>query len=66
MAKRYFVKKEDCIGCGVCTAVASSIFVFDADGLAEAVLEEVPEDLLASAEEALTSCPTQAIHKEDV
>jgi ferredoxin len=66
MAKKYFVKKDVCIGCGVCTAVASSVFAFDADGLAEAIIEEVPEDLLASAEEALVSCPVQAIEKEDV
>ena len=64
MAKKFVVKKDTCIGCGVCTAVASSVFAFDADGLAEAVMEEVPEDLVASAEEALSSCPVQAIVKE--
>ena len=63
MAKKFIVKKDVCIGCGVCTAVASSVFVFDADGLAEAILEEVPQDLVASAEEALASCPVQAIEE---
>lgn len=66
MAVKYYVKKELCIGCGVCTAIASQVFAFDNDGLAEEILDEVPEDLIPSAEEALVSCPTQAIDKEEV
>ncbi len=65
MAKKFRVKKESCIGCGVCTAVASAVFVMGADGFAENALgEEVPDDLVASAEEAKNSCPVQAIEEE--
>lgn len=61
MAK-VIVKKEACIGCGICMAMAASVFAFGADGLAENVLgEEVNADLVASCEEAAASCPTQAI-----
>ena len=51
MAKTAKVIKESCIGCGVCTAIASAVFGFGADGLAENVLgTEVPADLEASVE----------------
>ena len=37
------VDKSVCIGCGVCTAIASAVFAIGADGLAENVLgDEVP------------------------
>ena len=62
MAKTAKVIKESCIGCGVCTAIASAVFGFGADGLAENVLgTEVPADLEASVEESAAACPTQAI-----
>ena len=65
MPKKVYVKKENCIGCGVCTAIAPAVFALDEDGLAENVLGEIPEDLMASVEEAAASCPTQAIIIED-
>ncbi|MCK9198304.1 MAG: ferredoxin [Erysipelotrichales bacterium] len=64
MAKKFVVKKDTCIGCGVCAAVASAVFAIGSDGLAETVISEVPEDLVAQAEEAMASCPVQAIVEE--
>lgn len=56
------VLKDKCIACGLCTGVASAVFVMGDDGLAENALgEEVPEDLLDSAKEAKDACPVQAI-----
>lgn len=66
MPQRYYVKKDICIGCGVCPSVAPSVFVLDDSGLAENFLpsELVPDDLLTNAEEALESCPVDAIFKD--
>lgn len=64
MAKKYIVKKENCIGCGVCTAIADAVFALGDDGLADAILSEVPAELVDAAEEAKASCPGQAIECE--
>ena len=61
MAKKFCVNKDNCIGCGVCTAIAEQVFAFGDDGKAECILDEVPEDLEDAANEALNSCPAQAI-----
>ena len=37
MAKKVTVKKDVCIGCGLCTSTAPEVFAFGDDGLAEAV-----------------------------
>ncbi len=55
------VKKEQCIGCGLCAGVASAVFAIGDDGLAENVLGEVPADLAEQVNEAKDSCPVQAI-----
>ncbi|MDY4787951.1 MAG: ferredoxin [Bacilli bacterium] len=64
MAKKYTVNKDACIGCGVCTAIADAVFALGEDGLAEAIIDEVPQDLEDAANEALNSCPAQAISEE--
>ena len=65
MAKKFVVKKDTCIGCGVCCGIASAVFALGKEGYAENVLgKEVPDDLVAQAEEAKASCPVQAIVEE--
>ena len=57
-----FVDKNNCIGCGVCTSIASSIFALADDGLAENILgEEIPTEFEEAAQEAAESCPVGAI-----
>ena len=57
-----FVDKNTCIGCGLCTSIASSIFAIDDDGLAENILsEDIPSELESAAVEAQKSCPVDAI-----
>jgi len=57
-----FVDKNTCIGCGLCTSIASSIFAMDDDGLAENILsEDIPSELESAAVEAQKSCPVDAI-----
>ena len=63
--KKAIVKKDVCIGCGLCTSMASEVFGFGDDGLAENILgEEVPTGLENSVQEAADSCPVSAIETE--
>lgn len=58
------VNQDKCIGCGNCVGVTESkVFDFNDDGLAEAIVEEVPEDLQDEAKEAKSQCPTDAIEE---
>ena len=65
--KKAQVKKDACIGCGLCTSIASEVFAFGDDGLAQNVLgdnTELPEEVKNSVQEAADSCPTSAIETE--
>ena len=65
--KKARVKKDACIGCGLCTSIASEVFAFGDDGLAENILgndTELAEGLVDSVQEAADSCPTSAIETE--
>ena len=65
--KKATVKKDACIGCGLCTSIASEVFAFGNDGLAENQLgndTQLPEEVQANVQEAADSCPTSAIETE--
>ena len=63
--KKATVKKDVCIGCGLCTSVASEVFGFADDGLAENILGgEVPAGSEECVQEAADSCPVSAIEVE--
>lgn len=65
--KKAYVKKDACIACGLCTSLASEVFGFGDDGLAENLLgsdTELPEEVKDSVQEAADSCPTSAIETE--
>ncbi len=56
------VKQDKCIGCGNCVALSeSNVFDFNDDGLAECILEDIPEEFEEVAKEAMEECPTEAI-----
>jgi len=56
------VIKDKCIGCGNCVALTESqIFDFNDEGLAEAIVDIVPEDMEETAKDAIIQCPTEAI-----
>ena len=58
------VDNDKCIGCGNCVALTqNTIFDFNDDGLAECIVEDIPEDKKEVVEEAITECPTEAIKK---
>jgi ferredoxin len=67
MPKRFYVDKNICIGCQVCTTVAPAVFEMQDDGLAHVYLpdEIVPDDLITLSDEALETCPVDAIFKVD-
>ena len=53
---------ENCIGCGLCAGVCPEVFSMGDDGFAHG--GEVPEELLADAQEARDGCPVSAISLE--
>lgn len=55
---------ENCIGCGLCTGMCPEVFSMTDEGLAIAIDEDVPEDALDSAAEAMDSCPVGAIEEK--
>lgn len=55
---------DACIGCGACTGVCPEVFDLNADGLAENIIGEVPEELQDAAKEAAEACPVEAIVNE--
>lgn len=58
------VDKDACISCGVCMGIASDVFVMDDDGKSEA-LDTVTDENKDSVQEAIDSCPTNAIAWEE-
>lgn len=55
---------EDCIGCGVCEGTCPDVFEVGDDGLAHAIVDEVPAASEADAQAAAESCPVSAITVE--
>ena len=55
---------EACIGCGLCTATCPEVFSMGDSGLAVASENEVSDEYLASAEDAMNGCPVGAITSE--
>lgn len=58
------VNKDICIGCGACQAIAEKVFEVGNDGLAEAIVDVIPEEEKENAIDAKESCPTGAISIE--
>lgn len=63
--KKIKVLKDACIGCGACQAIANEVFEISDDGLAEVIIDEIPQELEESAIDALENCPTSAIVEEE-
>jgi len=58
------VDQDLCISCGLCIDTCPSVFDWNDDGKAEAIVDEVPADAEDDAREALESCPSEAIKEE--
>jgi len=58
------VIEDKCIGCGNCVALSESqIFDFNDAGLAECIIDEIPQNLEETAKDAINQCPTEAIEE---
>ena len=61
------VNKDACIGCGACQYTSDHYFTIGDDGFAEVVSEyegkDVPEEFEEKVQDAVDSCPTDAIEK---
>ena len=55
------VNKDACIGCGACAAICDKVFEINDEGLSEAKVEEVKEELQDEVRDAADSCHTGAI-----
>jgi len=55
------VNQELCISCGACIDVCPEVFDWNDEEKAQAIMEEVPDELGNQASEAAESCPTDAI-----
>ena len=55
------VNPELCIACGACINLAPDVYDWGEDDKAVALEAEVPPELEDEAQEALESCPTEAI-----
>lgn len=63
MEKKVTVRKDLCVGCGLCTGISNVLIIGD-DGLAEATIELLEESQVAEVEEAANACPVSAIEVE--
>lgn len=62
---KVFVDQDLCISCGLCISICEDVFSWNEDDKAEAIDDEIPEDLVEDVEEAVESCPSEAIQYRD-
>ena len=61
---KVYVDQDLCIGCGACIDTAPELFDYNDEDLAQAIVDVVPEDQEDFAQEAIDSCPTEAIKEK--
>jgi len=59
------VKKDVCIGCGLCVDICPEVFVMNADNIAETTQERVGAEIKDKCRDAATNCPVEAIVIEE-
>lgn len=59
------IDREGCIACGLCPETCPEVFRIADDGFAEAYVDEIPEEVEDSAQEAADGCPVEVIHIEE-
>lgn len=57
--------RDVCIQAGNCVMVADAVFDQDDDGIVVVLLDEIPDDELGRAREAVKLCPSQALRLSD-
>ncbi len=56
--------KDTCTACGLCCDTCPEVFEMGSE-MAEVLLDEVPEELQSSTEQAAEECPVGAIEIDD-
>jgi ferredoxin len=59
------IDKDGCIACEACVDTCPEVFRMADDGLAEAYVDEIPEDEEDAVREAADGCPTSVISIEE-
>ncbi|BBZ47750.1 ferredoxin [Mycobacterium parmense] len=61
---RVWVDDQRCRGHGVCVTLCEDVFSLTDDGYAVAITSDVPTESEAVTQEAIQSCPEQAISEQ--
>ena len=62
---KFKVDQDKCLRCGMCTGIATDLFVFDDEGNIEIKNEEKKKKNVGEAKEAMASCPVSAISEDE-
>lgn len=55
---------DKCIGCGNCISLTNrEVFDYNDEGLADCIIDIIPEDKVEITKEAIMYCPTSAIEE---
>jgi ferredoxin len=65
MVLKVFVDQELCISCGLCISICDEVFSWNEDDKAQAIDSDIPEEFVDEVNEAVESCPTDAIQYEE-
>ena len=60
-----YVDPDLCISCGTCIDICPEIYDWDDEGRAQTTCDDIPQDLEECAQEALESCPVDAIKQTE-
>ncbi len=62
---KVYVDQDLCISCGLCISICNDVFSWNDDDKAQAIDQEIPEEFIDLVEEAMESCPTEAIKHQE-
>lgn len=65
MVLKVYVEQDLCISCGLCISICDDVFSWNDDDKAQAIDQEIPEEFTDEVEEAVESCPTEAIKYQE-